>query len=142
VDSRGVELEVAGRLNEYVGVNAGFTALSLDGEEDGGDVYPWVPRRTANLWITTRLPRHAALELGLGLRWQSDIHTIDTASGGSVRQDGYAVLNAFASWAVTDRLWVRANADNLTDEKYITSLYSVGFYAAPLQYSVTAGYRF
>jgi outer membrane receptor for ferric coprogen and ferric-rhodotorulic acid len=59
-----------------------------------------------------------------------------------VKQDSYAVLSAFAIWDINDHLWVRANADNLTDEKYITSLYSVGFYAAPVQYRIAMGYRF
>jgi outer membrane receptor for ferric coprogen and ferric-rhodotorulic acid len=142
VKSEGVELEVAGRINEYVGINAGFTTLSLDGEEDGGDVYPWVPRQTANLWVTAKLPRYTALEFGVGGRWQSDVFNSDTASGGAVRQGSYAVLNAFANWNVSDHLWVRANADNLTDEKYITSLYNVGYYAAPVQYKLAMGYRF
>ena len=66
VESEGVELEVSGRLTDYLGINAGFTSLSLDGVEDEGDVYPWVPRRTANLWLTSTLPSFTALELGLG----------------------------------------------------------------------------
>ena len=59
-----------------------------------------------------------------------------------MRQDSYAVLNAYATWNANDHLWVRVNADNLTDEKYITSLYNVGYYAAPVQYKLAMGYRF
>ena len=142
VKSEGIELEVAGRINDFVGINAGFTTLSLDSEEDEGDAYPWVPRQTANLWLTAKLPGFSAFEFGLGGRWQSEVFNRDTASGGPVRQDSYAVLNAFANWNVSNHLWVRANADNLTDEKYITSLYNVGYYAAPVQYKLAMGYRF
>jgi outer membrane receptor for ferric coprogen and ferric-rhodotorulic acid len=39
-------------------------------------------------------------------------------------------------------LFVRVNANNLTDEKYITSPYQVGFYGAPSNYSVDVGFRF
>jgi outer membrane receptor for ferric coprogen and ferric-rhodotorulic acid len=140
VKSEGVELEVSGRVNEWFGVNGGFTSLSLDGEE--ADVYPWVPRRTANLWMTGKLPAFSALEFGLGGRWQSDVHNADTASTGPVRQDGYAVLNAFVKWEVGETLWIRLNADNLTDEKYITSLYNVGYYSAPAQYKLAMGFTF
>jgi outer membrane receptor for ferric coprogen and ferric-rhodotorulic acid len=142
VESKGVELEVSGRINEYLGINAGFTSLSLDGLNEGGDVYPWVPRRTANLWLTTKLPSLSALELGFGGRWQGDIFNADTSSTGPVRQDSYAVLSAYATWDINEKLWVRVNADNLTDEKYITSLYSVGYYAAPVQYKLAMGFKF
>lgn len=142
VESKGVELEVSGRINDYLGINAGFTSLKLDGVEGEGNVYPWVPRRTANLWLTGKLPTFSALELGVGGRWQSEVFNVDTSSGGAVRQDGYAVLNAYATWNVSDKMWVRVNADNLTDEKYITSLYNVGYYAAPVQYKVAMGFRF
>jgi outer membrane receptor for ferric coprogen and ferric-rhodotorulic acid len=142
VESKGVELEVAGRINDYLGINAGFTSLSLDGVDDEAEVYPWVPRRTANLWLTSKVPSISALELGLGARWQSEVFNVDTSSGGAVRQDSYAVLNAYAIWNISDKLWFRVNADNLTDEKYITSLYNVGYYAAPVQYKVAMGYRF
>ena len=116
--------------------------MSLDGLADEGDVYPWVPRRTANLWLTSKLPTSAAIELGVGGRWQSEVFNIDTASGGPVRQEGYTLLNAYASWNVNEQLWVRVNADNLTNEKYLTSLYNVGYYAAPAQYKLAMGYRF
>ena len=63
-------------------------------------------------------------------------------NGGIVRQDSYATLNAFAGWDITPNANVRVNANNITDEKYIGSLYQVGFYAAPANYSVTFGYKF
>ena len=34
------------------------------------------------------------------------------------------------------------NADNLTDEKYITSLHNVGYYSAPAQYKLAMSIRF
>src|SRR5690606_13849873 len=48
VESKGVELEVTGKLGEHVDLLFGYTALELDGV-DGGDTYLHVPRRTANL---------------------------------------------------------------------------------------------
>ncbi len=37
------------------------------------------------------------------------------------------------------KLHVRANVYNLSDEKYITSLYQIGYCAAPRSYEVGAG---
>jgi outer membrane receptor for ferric coprogen and ferric-rhodotorulic acid len=141
VESKGVEFEVAGRLNDYVDLVLGFTALKLE-DDQGVETYNWVPRRTVNLALSTKVPRMTQLAFGLSGRWQSDISTVDTTNGGIVRQDSYAVLNVFADWDITDRIGVRANVNNITDEKYISSLYQVGYYAPPANYSVTFGYRF
>ena len=141
VDSEGVELEITGRINEYVDVVLGVTSLELEGQ-DGGRVYEWVPRQTVNFAVTGRLPGPRSIRLGLGGRWQNDISKVDEYTGGLVRQESYALLNAFARWDVTDNLYVRANVDNLTDEKYILSLYQIGYYGAPRHYSLSVGYRF
>ncbi len=141
VESMGIEFEATGRLSEHVDLVLGFTALKLE-DQQGAEVYSWVPRRTANIALSARVPSMTQLGFGLSGRWQSDIWTLDTTNGGIVRQDSYAVLNVFADWDITDRIGVRANVNNLTDEKYISSLYQVGYYAPPANYSVTFGYRF
>src|SRR5690606_27589054 len=63
VRSEGVELEAVGRLTDHLDVVAGYTALRLDGL-DGRDTYPWVPRRSANLLLSGRLPAYEALSWG------------------------------------------------------------------------------
>ena len=136
-----VELEAAGQLNEYVDLVVGFTALKLE-DEQGAEIYTWVPRRTANMVLSSRIPGFDQLHLGLNGRWQSDIWTVDGTNGGVVRQVSYATLNLFAGWDITENANVRVNANNITDEKYIGSLYQVGFYAAPANYTVTFGYKF
>ncbi|HEY5809971.1 MAG TPA: TonB-dependent receptor [Povalibacter sp.] len=141
VKSKGVEAEVTGRINEYVDLEFGFTALKLEDEQDA-DIYLWVPRRTVNLALSSKLPGVPQLEVGLNGKWQSDISTIDGYTNGEVRQDSYALLGAFVRWDATEHTTVRFNANNLTDEKYITSLYQVGFYGAPANYSLTFGYDF
>jgi len=141
VTSKGVEMEITGRLNEQVELVLGFTSLQLE-DEHGADIYEWVPRQTVNLALSSKLPGLPQLTLGLTGRWQSDISNIDGYNGGVVRQDSYAALGAFARWDVTDKAVLRFNVSNLTDEKYIASLYQVGFYAAPRNYSMTIGYEF
>ncbi|MET0293152.1 MAG: TonB-dependent siderophore receptor [Steroidobacteraceae bacterium] len=141
VQSTGAELEVTGRLGEYVTLTAGLTTLKLE-DEAGADTYTWVPRRTVNFAVSSRLPALPAASLGLNGRWQSDIETIDGYTSGAVAQGSYVTLNAFGRYEITPQLTVRANVNNLTDEKYIGSLYQVGFYAAPRNYSVNLGYRF
>ncbi|MBL8271388.1 TonB-dependent siderophore receptor, partial [Steroidobacter sp.] len=141
VDSKGIELEVAGRIGEDIDVVLGFTSLQLEGSQ-GEDVYHWVPRRTANIAVSARLPGFRAVSLGLSGRWQSDTSKVDEYTGGTVRQDSYAIVNAFARWDVTQSLNVRANVRNISDEKFITSLYQIGYYGAPRNYEMSVNYRF
>lgn len=141
VDSKGIEAEITGRLNDYVEMVLGFTSLQLEGQ-NGEDIYEWVPRRTVNLALSAKLPGASDITLGLNGKWQSNISKVDEYTTVRIRQDSYATLNAFARWNVTDKLNVRVNAGNLTDEKYITSLYQIGFYGAPRNYSASLNYRF
>ncbi|MFC4313213.1 TonB-dependent siderophore receptor [Steroidobacter flavus] len=141
VDSKGIELEVVGRLGQNVDLVLGYTTLKLEGA-DGQDIYEWVPRHTANVALSARVPSFTALSFGISGRWQSETSKRDEYTTFVVRQDSYATLNAFARWEVTPKLHVRANVYNLSDEKYITSLYQVGYYGAPRSYEVGLGYRF
>ncbi|NLA67445.1 MAG: TonB-dependent siderophore receptor [Gammaproteobacteria bacterium] len=140
VRSRGIELEAVGRLGEQVEVVAGYTALHLDGL-DGSDTYPWVPRRSANLLLSGRVPAYDAVSWGLGGRWQSGVSNTE-ASGFRVHQDSYTVLSAFVAWELTPGATLRLNARNLTDRKYINTLRYRGYYGAPASYTLSLDWRF
>ena len=151
VESKGFEFEATGKLSENTSLLFGYTHLSLDGgpplpeadPDQTGPTYGWVPRRTANLMLSTRLQSVPALSVGIGGRWQSDISNYeDYVKYARVRQDGYAILNAFVAWDITPGLTLRANVNNITDEKYIQSLYSVSYYGPPRQYAVSLDWRF
>jgi len=141
VESKGWEFEATGRLNDHTDLVFGYTHLKMDGEE-GTLTYNWVPRRTANLMLSTRLPAYKAVSFGIGGRWQSAISNVESYSGQTVRQGSYAVLNAFAAWDFLENATVRANVGNLADEKYINTLYQIGYYGAPRHWSLSLEYRF
>lgn len=141
VESKGYEAEVAGKPHEYVDLVLGFTALQLHGD-DGNNIYEWVPRRTVNLQLSSKVPGATDLTLGVGGRWQSDIAKLDENTNVMIRQDNYVLLNAFARYDVSKQLTVRLNLNNLTDEKYITSLYQVGYYAAPRNFIASLDWKF
>lgn len=149
VDSRGFEFEATGKLGEHTELLFGYTQLKMDGPPPAADdpapgpVYSWVPRRTANLTLSTRLPGNPAVSFGVGGRWQSRIsNKEDYVVDARVRQGGYAVLNAFAAWDIRPDVTLRANVNNLTDRKYIQSLYSVSYYGAPREYALSLDWRF
>src|SRR5690606_18741277 len=135
VESRGIELEATGRINDWLELIAGYTTLELDGL-DGEDTYAWVPRRSANLLLSGRLPGNEAFSWGVGGRWQSRI------ANGAVSQDGHAVINAYAAWDFLPNASVRLNAGNLGDQKYINTLrYGAGYYGAPRNCPLSLDWR-
>lgn len=137
VYSEGTELELIGSFTEYDQLVLGLTSLDLEGES-GQDIYKWVPRETANITYSSQLPSFPAWRLGAGIRYQSDIQK----DGTLLKQSSYTTINLFAAWDVTDAFDIQLNANNITDEKYLTSLYNVGYYSAPANFTIGANYKF
>lgn len=137
VTSKGFEIELSGNLNDEWFMLAGYTDLDLE-DADGEDARTFIPRRTFNV-ATRYTPRQLpGLRLGGAVKWQDDIH-LDTDAG-VIREDSRAVWSVFASYEIARRYALALNVDNLTDEKYLASLYwDQAFYAAPR--SVTASLR-
>ena len=135
VDSKGIEFEATGKLGEHVDLVFGYTALRLTG-------ITHAPRHTANLALSARLPALPSVRLGVSGRWQGKTSNMDDGGIALIHQGAYGTLNAFGEWRINDKVSLRANIDNLTDEKYLTSLYYVGYYGAPRNYSLSLDYRF
>lgn len=141
VESEGIEFEATGKLGEHVDLLLGYTYLRMDGDR-GDDTYAWVPRRTANVVLSARVPSFTALSFGVSSKWQSGIVGEEAYTNHPVYQDSYALVNGFAAWAIQPNITVRANVANITDEKYVLSLYDVSYYGAPRNYSVSVDWRF
>lgn len=145
VSSKGYELDIMGVVAEGLQVSGGFTHVDIEGS-DGGDVRSFTPKNTLRLSGTYTLPEFEALRLGMNVRWQDDIYRNQgTASNGpnagqpfTIEQDSYALVGLMASYEINDNLSATLNVDNVTDEKYLTSLYwEQGFYGAPRNYLLT-----
>ena len=141
VKSSGYEFELAGQVNEYLNLSLSGAKLDLVDFNDE-DTYTWVPRKTLNFSAKFILPFEERVTLGVSGRWQSEIYNHDRSNGVKVVQDSYALLNFIAQWKVTDAVSLQANLNNVTDEKYITSLHSSGYYAAPTNGTVSLDYQF
>ncbi len=118
----------------------GATHLQLE-DDVGEDTYLWVPRSTVNLTVSSRIPNFTQLTLGLTGKWQSGTSNVDGYSGGTISQDAYTTFNVFGRYQLSDKASLRANVYNVTDEKYILSLYQIGYYAAPRNYSLSFDYK-
>lgn len=137
VYSQGAELEVVGQVTDVDQFIFAITSLQLEGE-DNNSIYKWIPRNTVNLSYSRQLQTYPAIQLGINAKHQSDISNDDSG----IKQSAYSTINVFASWNLTDAIDLQFNIDNVTNEKYITSLYNIGFYSAPTQYRASLNWRF
>ncbi len=136
-DTTGFEFEVFGKVSENINVNLAYTYLDIQ-DENGSSTTVWEPENTIKFSTDYTLEQLPEVAFGLSGKWQSDVEN----AAGTVKQDSYLLVNAFARWDVSEALSVQANINNLTDEKYITSLKNIGYYGAPVEASVGVTYSF
>lgn len=138
-ESQGYELELVGEVAPGLHASLGWTELEIENQEGQG-ARKFVPERVLRAYANYRLPTLEQLKIGGGINWQDDIERI-TNYGVTVKQDAYATVNAFARYSVSDNLTVSLNGNNLTDEKYLNSLYwDQAFYAAPRNFSASVSW--
>lgn len=87
--------------------------------------------------LAYRLPQLPQLKVGTSLSWQDEVRN------GIAEQDAYALVNLMASYDIDPHWSLSANLNNLTDEKYLTSLYwSQSHYGAPRNASVAVSWKY
>ncbi|MCH1928933.1 TonB-dependent siderophore receptor [Shewanella sp. A25] len=141
VYSEGIELEVTGQIADNTHINFGVTHTEVE-DENGAKSHAWVPHTVVNFALRHTLSALPEMTIGMSGKWQSDISKQESYTGYTVTQDSYLKLNAFVNWDVLENTSLRFNIDNLTDEKYITSLWEIGYYGAPREYKLSVDYRF
>ncbi|MEG3767609.1 TonB-dependent siderophore receptor [Alteromonas sp. 14N.309.X.WAT.G.H12] len=134
VQSEGFEVEVVGNVTDALTVH--FAYARVDVEDDGADTNLWAPRNVVNLIADYKI--NEDLSMGMSAKWRSE--TENTTS--NVKQGAYLLANAFVNWQISDALSAQVNVNNITDEKYITSLSTVGYYGAPRNAKVSLSYTF
>ncbi len=137
VGSRGVELDISGRLAERWQMIATYAYTHteiLDDPQDKGNRLTQAPRQTASLYLTHHLRAPAAFgqwHLGAGTRYVGE-RAGDNAN--SYYMSSYTVSDAFLRWDLPTHDYetrLQLNVDNLFDKHYYPS--STG---SPLQVNV------
>lgn len=137
--SKGIELEASGRVAPGVQLSSGYTALTIS-RVGGGNTRPYAPRHMFN--VAAKWQALESLKLGAKLRWQGDTH-VDVDSGLVARQEAYAILDLMAGYAFTKKLSLDLNLNNVTDKKYLTSLYwTQGYYGAGINGSLSLNWKY
>ncbi len=134
--SEGYELEISGELLPGLQAMAGYTFVDITDANDNHAV-TYSPKHMFKAATTYRVPGLEQLKVGASLNWQDEVYN------GIAEQDAYAVVNLMASYDIDPNWTVSANLNNLTDEKYLTSLYwTQAYYAAPRNASMSVSWKY
>ncbi|WP_409050021.1 TonB-dependent siderophore receptor [Agrobacterium vitis] len=128
VGVRGVEVEGKVALNDRWNMTLAYSYWDAEIKEDGtggnaGNRPERVPRNTASAWVDYTIPGdgwRGDLTLGGGVRYVGSSYG-DSAN--TVKVDAYTVVDAMASYKVTENVTFAINAKNLFDKKYVTTTY-------------------
>lgn len=137
-DSKGYEVELSGELVRGLNVGAGFTYVKLE-DGDGEEVRPYVPARLLKASASYRLPSLPKLKVGGIVKWQEEIST----AGDTVEQKAYTLVDLSLGYDLSPKVSVALNVDNVTDEKYLNSLYwDQAYYGAPRNVSASISWSY
>lgn len=149
ISSQGIEIELAGEIIQGLQGQVSATAFNVDGDQQVEDYTAEKLFRTSLTYQFQSLPE---LRVGATYQWKDETSRVQGTVGSMydnagetiiTRQPAYGLLGLMASWEITDALSVQVNGYNITDEKYLNSLYwAQGFYGAPANYSATVSYQF
>lgn len=149
IKSNGFEFDIAGEVATGLNLSLGLTDLSISGEELVANYTPSTMLKAAALYEPTGL---GGFSVGLNLRWQSSISRLQGtvaegfANAGAdivTRQDAYAIADVLVKYDINDEITLNVNVFNLTNEKYLTSLYwAQSYYGAPRTFSATINWSF
>ena len=149
IGSHGFEFDIAGEVLTGLNLSLGITDFSISGEQTVADYTPSTMVKAAALYEPSDLN---GLSLGLNVRWQSSISRLQgtVADGFSnagadivTEQDAYAIADLLVKYQVNDAVSLNFNVLNISDEKYLTSLYwAQSYYGAPRSFSASVSWLF
>lgn len=150
--SEGIELEAAGEAAPGLQLSAGYTWLQLDAPGSGGKlVEDYTPKQLLRAAATYQVPNLPKFKIGANVQWQDEISREQGTVGDNfdnageliiTRQPAYTLIGLMAAYELSENFSVSLNIENLTDEKYLNSLYwEQGYYGAPRHGKVSLSWR-
>jgi outer membrane receptor for ferric coprogen and ferric-rhodotorulic acid len=141
-DSGGYEAEVSGEVLKNWNISAGYSYLDIEHDDEGNELRTYIPEETFTLATTYRPAGLEKLKVGMTVNWQSTV--TNTSGGNETKQESYALVNLMAGYDFTDNLNAKLRVNNVTDEKYLSSLRYFGqsYYGAPTNANLSLNYTF
>ncbi|MDO7927931.1 TonB-dependent siderophore receptor [Pseudomonas sp. KFB-139] len=141
VKSRGIELGASGEVLTGLELAGGYNFVRIE-DDDGEEARKYIPAHTLRGSLTYRLPGLPKAKVGTRLQWQSSTE-LDTNS--NVSQEAYALVDLMASYDIDEHWSTSLNMNNVTDRKYLLSLYqSAGStnYGAPRNLTASVTWKY
>lgn len=152
--SKGMELELSGELLPRLEGSVGYTLNFNENKVTGASYNSLTPKHLLKLNLAYQMPgQFSAFRLGGGVTAQSESYVSGVAylrdADGNVTNDsadykftqqGYALWSAFATYQVSKHWSVAANANNIFDKEYYSSVGDLtygNFYGPPRNYTLT-----
>ena len=141
VHSEGVELDLSGKLAKGLEGNIGYTVMTIK-DKDGSAAKNYVPKKILRVAATYQIPQFEKLRIGASVNWQGKTSYTQTPTITTVQQ-GYALLNLMARYDINKHINISANLNNVTNKKYISSLYwAQSYYGAPINGSAAINWTY
>jgi outer membrane receptor for ferric coprogen and ferric-rhodotorulic acid len=135
LQSKGYEIDFSGELFDGFNIGAGYTKVDLE-DESGDEIRPFIPEQILKLSGSYDIAAVEGLKIGALVKWQDDI----TTDAADVKQDAYTLVDLAVHYEFNESLGLSLNIENLSDKKYLNSLYwTQGYYGAPR--NISAGVR-
>jgi outer membrane receptor for ferric coprogen and ferric-rhodotorulic acid len=139
--SKGLELEASGEALPGLEVAGGYTYVWIV-NNDGDKARQYVPTHTLRGSVTYRVPGVPQAKVGTRVQWQSGT---EVDSNSRVKQDAYALVDLMASYDFDDHWSTSLNLNNVTDQKYLLSLYQAAGstnYGAPRNLMASVSWKY
>ncbi|WP_312937114.1 TonB-dependent siderophore receptor [Pseudomonas sp.] len=139
--SRGFELGASGEVLTGLELAGGYNFVRIE-DDNGDDARKYIPTHTLRGSLTYRLPSLPQAKVGTRVQWQSGTE-LDNNS--NVRQNAYALVDLMASYDFDEHWSAGVNVNNVTDRKYLLSLYqSAGStnYGAPRNVMASVSWKY
>ena len=157
VRSKGVELDITGKITEKIKINTNYAYIDTEVTKDSGGAVDWLTGQVVNLegkalsnvakhnasilamWEDTLLGKAYGLGSGIsyvGKREGNYINSFTLAS--------YTTTKLISYLKVNDDLTLKFNIDNLFDKEYIVSSYDRSWLTpgAPRNFTLSMNYKF
>ena len=134
-------MELSGELGTGWQGSIGYTTMTIKNDQ-GQDARTYVPRELLRMATTYQLPWMEKMKIGASLNWQGETRYTQSTTVTTV-QPAYALLNLMAHYDISKSVSVSANLNNVTNKKYLSSLYwSQAYYGAPINGSVSINWKY
>ncbi|WP_459208287.1 TonB-dependent siderophore receptor [Pseudomonas sp. MLB6B] len=141
IKSHGVELQASGEVSPGIDLLAGYTYVHID-NDDGDRARKYVPAHAFRAMATYRLPSLPQMKVGARVSWQTKV---ENDNDRAIAQNAYGLVDLMSSYEIDSHWSTSLNLNNLTDRKYLLSLYNnatTASYGAPRNLTASVTWKY